>query len=67
MDFGYSGNFKLTKEDEKEILKRVHNGLTVKEAVQDWTCGLTDFDYQIVENFVDNRIIEYVESIQEEW
>lgn len=65
-NFGFSGNFHLTKSDTDEILNNVRNGLTIEEAVEDWTCGLDDFNYNIVQNFLMSRIIECIEEIVED-
>lgn len=65
-DFGYSGSFHLFKVDVDEILNNVRNGLTVEEAVEDWTCGLDDSDYYIVQKYVKDRIVEYIEQIVED-
>ena len=65
-DFGYSGNFRLTKNDIEEILNNVRNGLTIEEAVEDWTCGLDDFEYHLIQEHLKNQIVEYIEEIVEE-
>jgi hypothetical protein len=62
MDFGYSGNYHLYESDKKEILANIENGMTVEEAVEDWQSGLNDIDYAVVEDYLFNRIVEYIES-----
>lgn len=66
MDFGFAGNFHLTKSDIEEILKSIRNGLTIEEAVERWSFGLDDFNYNIVQNFLMSRIIECIEEIVED-
>lgn len=66
VNFGYSGNFYLSSNDIDEILDRVHNGLTVEEAVEDWIYELDDLDYYVVEAYVKNRIMEHIEQIVED-
>lgn len=66
MDFGFAGNFHLTKSDIEEILKSIKNGLTIEEAVERWSFGLDDFNYNIVQNFLMSRIIECIEEIVED-
>lgn len=66
VDFGYSGSFYLSKSDVDEILLNERNGLTVEEAVEDWSCGLDDFDYHIVQGHLKSRIVEYIEQIVED-
>ena len=65
-NFGYSGNFHLTKSDTEEILESIRNGLTIEEAVERWSFGLDDFNYNIVQNFLMSRIIECIEEIVED-
>ena len=65
-NFGFSGNFHLTKSDIEEILESIRNGLTIEEAVERWSFGLDDFNYNIVQNFLMSRIIECVEEIVED-
>jgi hypothetical protein len=62
MDFGYSGNYHFDEWDKKEILANIENGMTVEEAVEDWQSGLNDIDYAVVEDYLFNRIVEYIES-----
>ena len=62
MDFGYSGNYHLDECDQKEILANIENGMTVEEAVEVWQSGLNDIDYAVVEEYLFNRIVEYIES-----
>lgn len=62
MDFGFAGSYRLSRDDKKDILANIENGMTVEEAVEDWASGLTDLDYFIVNEFVLDRIIEYFES-----
>lgn len=66
VNFGYSGNFYLSKNNIDEILNRVRNGLTVEEAVEDWICGLDDFEYHLIREHLKDRIIEYIEQIVED-
>lgn len=66
MDFGFSGNFHLTKSNIEEILESIRNGLTIEEAVERWSFGLDDFNYNIVQNFLTSRIIECIEEIIED-
>lgn len=66
VEFEYSGSFYLSKSDVDEILIDVRNGLTIEEAVEEWTCGLDDFDYYIVQEHIKNRIVEYIEQIVED-
>lgn len=66
VDFGYSGSFHLSKSDIDEILNNVRNGLTIEEAVEDWTCGLVDFNYYIVQELLKDRIVEHIEQIKED-
>ena len=66
VDFGYSGSFHLSKSDIDEILNNVRNGLTIEEAVEDWSCGLDDSDYYIVQEHLKDRIIEHIEQIVED-
>lgn len=65
MDFGYSGNYHLDECDKREILANIENGMTVEEAVEDWQSGLNDIDYAVVEDYLFNRIVEYIESVVE--
>ena len=65
-NFGFSGNFHLTKSDIEEILESIRNGLTIEEAVERWSFGLDDFNYNIVQNFLMSRIIECIEEIVED-
>ena len=65
-NFGFSGNFHLTKSDIDEILESIRNGLTIEEAVERWSFGLDDFNYNIVQNFLMSRIIECIEEIVED-
>ena len=66
VDFGYSGNFYLSSGDIEDILTNVRNGLTVEEAVEDWTCGLDDSDYYIVQEHIKDRIVEHIREIMED-
>ena len=62
MDFGFSGNYHLSRDDKNEILNAISNGMSVEEAVEDWASGLSDLDYFIVNEFILDRIINYFES-----
>lgn len=66
VEFEYSSSFYLSKCDINEILNNVRNGLTIEEAVEDWTCGLDDSDYYIVQEHLKDRIIEHIEQIKED-
>jgi len=62
MDFGFSGNYHLSRDDKNEILNAISNGMSVEEAVEDWASGLNDLDYFIVNEFILDRIIDYFEN-----
>lgn len=66
VDFGYSGNFRLRKEYIDEILNSIRNGLTIEEAVEDWTCGLDDFEYHLIQQHLKSQIVTYIEQIVED-
>lgn len=65
-NFGFSGNFHLTKSDIEEILESIKNGASIEGAVESWSFGLDDFNYNIVQNFLMGRIIECIEEIVED-
>ena len=66
IDFGYSGNFRLSKNNIDEILDNVKNGLTIEKAVEDWTCGLDDFEYHLIQQHLKSQIVTYIEQIVED-
>lgn len=62
MDFDFSGSYYLSENDEKEILNAIADGMSVEEAVRDWVSGLDDLYYFIINEFILDRIISYIES-----
>lgn len=66
VDFEYTGSFHLSKCEIDEILDNTQNGSTVKEAVEDWICGLDNSDYYVIQEYLKDRIIEYIKQIVED-
>lgn len=59
MDFHYEADFTLYKEDEREILSLVKEGLSVEQAIEQWQSGLDMIDCAAVD-YIFNQLINYI-------
>lgn len=64
MEFEFTEAVYFSEEDEKEVLERISNGMTVERAVADWMCELDDHVYYMFCR-VENQIISYMYSVLE--